>query len=535
MAPDRSFGQRDRIRALRDELSARLGERSAFSDAVYSDQPILMTANQLSQFVPSEVRRVREMAKDPDVRRLTVTERFVREARVLEPCDDEFTGNAAFSHYYPTYDDMNNDQLRTYLTWRARVRAGDVRPTSLSYAFVYLYELINQVGVEGAQDGYDRLIAFGDAYRDLDPTIGRYVDEWADDYVVYYDLPSQLLRKLPKRAEDEARMAIIQWEGASDDDLYRALFRLSSYRVSSSAFVSEHEADFRHIAVRVFRLVAQHHTKLSRTLPERLFGKRKPVAYQPFKRAIFCDPLARGDYRYRIGPIDHVYCRVGAWSRLRYPAPRKAKTWVGDFLKTVDAILREEYGDARELAAPMDTKYIVEAIRAEARELLRVRREAEERAVRIDLGKLGAIRAAADVTRDRLIVEEDELDALGPFAMEAFAGEGGDGEEAVRVAPAPVEEAPHDAVSDPDAANESVELEDHAFGLTDVERAFLRALVEGASVRDFQREQGVMASLVAESINEKLFDEFGDIVVDAAMEPPELIEDYAGDIRDLLG
>ncbi|WP_303728413.1 TerB N-terminal domain-containing protein [Denitrobacterium detoxificans] len=526
--------QHDRIRALRDELSARLGERSAFSDTVYSDQPILMTANQLSQFVPSEVRQVREMAKDPAFRRLTVTERFVREAEVLAACSDEFTGKAEFSHYYPTYDDMNNDQLRTYLTWRARVRAGDVQPTSLSYAFVYLYELINQVGVNDARAGFDQLVAFGDEYRALDPAIGRYVDEWADAYVVYYDLPSSLLRKLPMRLEDEARLTVMQWEGASDDELYAALTRFSAYRVSASAFVTEHGDDYRKVAVSVFRVVAQHHTKLSRTLPDRLFGNRKPVIYQPFNRAIFSDPLKRGDYRYRIGPIDHVYCRAGAWTRVRYPAPRKAKTWVGDFLKTVDAIMRQEYGDTRELAAPMSTKYIVEAIRSKARELLRARREAQARAVHIDLGRLDAIRAAADVTRDRLIVEEEELDALDVRAAGARAAvelQAQSPATQVAVHPAePMQERASGQAPEPEDAAQGT-----LYGLSSDEQSFLRVLLEGGSVRDFQREHGVMASLLAESVNEKLFDEFGDIVVDAAAEPPELIEDYVDGVRELLG
>ena len=44
-----------------------------------------------------------------------------------------------------------------------------------------------------------------------------------------------------------------------------------------------------------------------------------------------------------------------------------------------------------------------------------------------------------------------------------------------------------------------------------------------------------MLSVVVDSINEKLYDRFGDTVIVFNEDIPELLEDYAGEVAGLLG
>ena len=46
---------------------------------------------------------------------------------------------------------------------------------------------------------------------------------------------------------------------------------------------------------------------------------------------------------------------------------------------------------------------------------------------------------------------------------------------------------------------------------------------------------GVEPVIIAESINEKLFDDFGDTVIGFDGDVPFIIEDYADELRDMLG
>ncbi len=60
--------------------------------------------------------------------------------------EDDFPYEGEFKSYFPTYESMTNPQLRGYFTWRTHVRGGTVERTSTSFAYVYLYELINGIG-----------------------------------------------------------------------------------------------------------------------------------------------------------------------------------------------------------------------------------------------------------------------------------------------------------------------------------------------------------------------------------------------------
>ncbi len=500
--------KRDRVRELRDQLSSRLGERAAFSSAVYRDAPIIMTASQMSSLLPEEIREMRRLLKDPALRRLSIAERFVEEAIVLQGCDDEFSGQADFECYFPTFEDMDDAQLRTYLTWRARARRGDVRPTSVSYVYVYLYELINHVGIEDDLQGWRALRAFADAYARIDAKILRLADQWADDYVVYYGLPADLLSPRFGLETSRAQEVLLHAALRSDEELAQALTRLGGYNVEASAFVSLHRRDFDRVLARVYRRMEEHYAKTARTYAQRLLGKRQALSCRPFARAVFSDVLDRDDYAYVAGLCDKVYCRNGRWSRVRYADVQKASRRIGNLVKTVDACMRKRYGECNPIEAPITMKFALKIVDEEAAAVLAERKVAEARVVHIDLGKLAAIRLAADQTAAKLIVDEvaDEPGPQPDAGPQPEAGIGGD-------------------VSGPVAA---------AADLADEELGLLRALLSGGDVRSFERERGAMASLLAESINEKLFGLFDDIVIDAAQDPLRLIEDYRSDIEALV-
>ena len=114
----------------------------------------------------------------------------------MESWEDDFPFNGSFERYYPTYSMMNDSQLRGYFSWRTHVREGQIEKTSLSFAFVYIYELINCVGASTPQECFDLLYAFWIKYRELDPEIDRYVKSWLRDFVIYHDLSPALIESI---------------------------------------------------------------------------------------------------------------------------------------------------------------------------------------------------------------------------------------------------------------------------------------------------------------------------------------------------
>ena len=71
-------------------------------------------------------------------------------------------------------------------------------------------------------------------------------------------------------------------------------------------------------------------------------------------------------------------------------------------------------------------------------------------------------------------------------------------------------------------------------GLTPAEQAFVRALLAGDAAAARQAVGAGMFSLMADSVNEKLFDKLGDAAVEFEGETPQLVEDYRPDIEALL-
>jgi hypothetical protein len=109
---------------------------------------------------------------------------FVEEARKLATYDVASAAPVPLQCYWPTYASMTADQKRWYFYWRGRVRAGQYLDTDLSYIFVHVYELINNIGCGDAEDGYRQLRALWLNYRGRYPKLDGYLADWIADYII---------------------------------------------------------------------------------------------------------------------------------------------------------------------------------------------------------------------------------------------------------------------------------------------------------------------------------------------------------------
>ena len=572
----RRTAQQLSVDELRTQISQRLRSNAAFSKTVYQDQPIIMTGSQLKSFVPDAIREARQLAKQGYARNLGVVDVFYEQARLLAGYEDDFEFTGTFSHYYPTYEDMSNEQLRGYFTWRTKVRQGTVEQGSISFAYVYLYEFINLVGVTSAREGYDAMLAFGTAYRRFDARFGRLFDTWLDDFVIYYGLDASLLRTRSFAKRDAAFDVLLHHESHTDGELFDALVTLGDYAIAESPFFVEHEAELRRLIAHAYRAAAQHHAKLKTTLPAKLAGRLRNERLWLFERAVFANPLNITNAEYQISPYDTVYCRGAAWFRTRYENLEYPIPWISQLLETCECALRDAYAYPNTLERKLTTKYLLKAIEAQAANLAEETRLREERAVHIDFSRLDRIRAAAEITCEKLIVEEEsEISPLrgltaapvemtgstahGPSVEMTMESEGADmsaptviSSGANEAGTPPVISSEADDMSAPtvisseaddmsapavisSGANEVSGVEKSPqHPLTPDEAAFLETLLADGSIRDFERAHACMASVLVDSINDKLYDEFADICIDTCTGEPVIIEDYVPELRDLL-
>lgn len=217
------------VRELIERINAseRLRGSSHFSSAVYRNEPIITTGRQMASYLPERYHEMRKISRwqegSPRGRWLSDAELFYRQARFMEDFEDDCPYHGDFTAYYPTYTSMSDRQLRGYFTWRAAVRRGDVQEAPLSFAYVYLYELINGIGTKDALDGFHKLEGFWQTYRAFAPSIDRYVRTWLRDYVVYHGLDPALLGDSADIAFDRALLGLVTQSAPFDPEILESI------------------------------------------------------------------------------------------------------------------------------------------------------------------------------------------------------------------------------------------------------------------------------------------------------------------------
>lgn len=446
------------VRALIERItsSERMRTSSHFSDAVYRAEPILTTGRQMATYLPDRYREMRAISRwqegEPHGRWITEAELFWRQGTFMADFEDDCPYHGTFKAYFPTYADMSDRQLRGYFTWRTAVRRGNIQETSLSYAFVYLYELLNGIGVSDPADGFLKLKSFWEAYRELAPEIDRYVPIWLRDYVVYHGLDVSLLSNDSAIAFDQALFELVRQSAPFDPDLLEnidelvvgdepeeetvaprpplgrgkqsalqlpadieleeallfAADALSTYRIRLSRLYKDYCDDLRHVFCSVYvRLLAYYRRSRSNGLVETMFGEQMRMSYTMFSNAVFFEPTPHPSADVRLDPIHWYQCRRGTWSCIRVYGTRGKSPLLGKIMREVDRRLRDALNYPHPLKEKAVPKYLASMIDREIEAWLTWKQAHAPRKVEIDLSQLAGIRSAAAVTREALLTDEE--------------------------------------------------------------------------------------------------------------------------------
>ena len=524
----------------------RLREGRAFaSSRTYGDEPIIRRGSQMHGFVPEPIKRLREMQVTPQGRTWSEARLFFEQAKLLEDFEDHAPFVGQFISYYPTYRSMNDRQLRGYFTWRGNVRRGQIEDVSTSFAYVYIYELLMGVGAEPGAKAFEALETFYRAYRAFDQaSMDRNVRPWLVDYVVDHSLDPKLAEPYTDAVHDKAisllegidRAAVLSAPpkgsrrapldfgtlGEAAVKLADAVDTLSTYRLKDSRLYKENPDDLAVVLLAVFIRLSRHYARThNQGLVETLFGTRFPLRHLMYASAIHYEPAPHPDCVFELSATRRYICKNGSWACDGYHDGGAKSAKLGDLARAVDRQLRAAIDFPAQLKDHAEPKYLVKMIDTEVADYLAYKEAHRPVVVDIDFSKLAQIRAAASVTQEALLVDEEREDA--PQAERA---------ETSAVSEPPASAKPEPATSPATSGDDQQDARKDAFGLTEDERALMEALLAGRPAPDAKTS----ADLLVDAINEKLFDLVGDTVVEfGAGGAPELIEDYADDVREALG
>lgn len=115
-------------------------------------------------------------------------EKFFSDMRRFSSKEGKKVPFVPFMAYWPTYDGMEKSQQAWYFYWRSQVRKENYIDTDLSYIFVYIYELLSQIGWKEPQEGLVKLNAIWMEYRERFPKLDCYMIDWIFDFSQLYKL-----------------------------------------------------------------------------------------------------------------------------------------------------------------------------------------------------------------------------------------------------------------------------------------------------------------------------------------------------------
>lgn len=468
-------------------------------DPDYTDEPILPRKKTPEEKLPAPLQAARSLEKGAARMYQNRRSLFLNQAKLLEFYKDDYEGEYISHCYYPTYDLFNNQELRSYFAWRTKVRNGDIQPSCSSFAYLYLYELINGIGTGTPVEGLHKMDDFAAAYKEYESSLMNYYANWRKSYIIYYNLSDSFLGGEEQEGE-EAHMAVLDSaQEQTDDAIAAAVKQLAPGWLNRSKFYKTHQTDMDRVIVQVLRRMHQHYSARSkRTFSEQLFGSRETHSVDLFCYAVFCDPLRHENSRYYITDSHYYECRNGYWTETSCFIDSHKRRKLEDLMKTIDASLRVALNDGKPIKSPSQLKWMTKVIEEEVAALLETQKQQEAAAkrVQIDYSALAQIRREAAITQDKLATEEEMEEEAPP---------------AVQPPPPQPETLPGDCPLDK------------------TQYRLMQNLLYGGDTSWVQRE-GKMVSVLLDSINEILYETFQDAVI----EDQQVVEDYIDELKEMV-
>lgn len=435
---------------------------------------------------------------------------FYHQGQLMKDYQDDYQNWAAFKRYYPTYHDMNVEELRTYFTWRGKIRAGKYVKISSSYAYVYIYELLNNIGVQSPQDGFDKLTAFLTNYaQKYDPVMTDYLERWRQDYVLYYQLDEDAIKTAFAKEikQDHFYHILLKSEEFSEQDIFAVFNKLSPY-LGKCLMMQKMPKQVPGILKQVWLQILAVKKEKGLSFFHKYIAHRNLLNKNLFAGAVFYDRNDLPAAKYQIDEERFYFYQHHHWYCNELIANKRQKNDLNTLMHEVDRLVREKYHFSRKLKPRKLEPEFLAAIQKGLALYEKQQEEAKRPKIQINFADLGQIRADASVTRDSLLTDEE-------IKIEQE-------EQKQKIEQEKAKEVKQPQVSD-------------TYGLNQDELFFLLALLQHTSWQDYLKEHHLMASILADQINDKLFDEIGDSVIEFdEQDKPQIIEDYEPDLKEMF-
>lgn len=481
------------------------------------------------KYVPEQIRRMRNLYQHGDGSFRQQRKNFYVQGKFMENYEDNAPWDGEIYEYWPSYYKLSLAQLRGYFTWRTELRKGNYRKHCDSFVLMYLSELVNEIGTTSAEESFLKIQEFEKNYIDAGLCSGyiQYnIQQWMFEFAVVNGLAPEIACRYADREvlERDAGIEILHNPKAySDQEVFDALCIFAGEQTAKSKLIQLHGAEAISLFAAMWRLIQAQYRRNGKDIFRICFGRRGTHSWYPLNGTLYYEKQKREEVTYELNSSRFYRFKRGEWRECGYQMFYFDKRLLTGLLKETDRRLRLYLKTGHPLKERKEAAWAVPYIEA----VIEADRQAKIKAARpkitIDFSGLDKIRQDALETQDSLLTEEENPAAAVDNALCKNSDASMPPESAVPTEPSSTD------IRDSTSVPSGISLP-----LDDMQIQLLQMLLRGEPVQELIAAQHGMPSVIADAINEALFDLIGDTVVECDGETITIIEDYREDIINIL-
>ncbi len=442
---------------------------------------------------------------------------FLRQGKMMADYEDDVPWDGEIKIYNPTYHDLTPAQLRGYFTWRTQVRKGEYRKTNAVFAYLYVYELLNQIGTSSPEDSIVCLQAFQENVVNVygEARMKQLVSQWLLGFAAVKRMPLSTVQSCldPARIQQGQAFTILQNpDDYNEEQIAAVLLYDAHYRGFDAAVYQGRRQEAHALLARMWKIALKmYRGKDGKNLMETVFGQKQRVSWFPMTGAIYDRRNdSKEDVVYQLDAYESLICQNGNWVREKYmPASFKRKL-LASFVRACDREIRSYLHLSASLKERKECDWAVPYIKAVIAQDQQEKIKVQRAAVAINFDSLDEIRKDALITQESLMTDEERMDDTASVIHKA--------EEKKEI--------------ELEQSDTETELENPLLNAQQVK--ILSLLVAEKPVENLIASMHGMPEVIADEINEALFEQIGDAAVSCIDGKLSLQEDYRDDIVSIL-
>lgn len=403
-----------------------------FNQNKYTNEPV----NQTEQFSieKKKISRLKQM-KALSASNVTDTNKlFYLQGTFMDDYVDNYDINVPCNKNNPVYNNLTIYQLRSYFSWRTLIRNKLYKQTEQSYVFLYIYELLNKIGVKNEIDGLNKIIDLWQNYRVFDNSFDKYLSNWVKDYYIinrinidFNLIEEEFPIKNNDNLEDISEILIGNYENKLE-----FLDSISNYHILKSK-IMEHKYSFliNLVIPEIFKNLDKYFSENNLSFVNITFGKFKKKYWHVYENAIYFNNKLESDFVFKFKNLETYYRKGNNYYKETFELSQYSKCIVGYILKNIEITLRECLKFSKNLKVNISSldelssnaelysvvtdkkfnmiinntikKYLIEH-KTEINNI--ITKEKKEEIV-IDANKFNEIRKSSSRIQEKLIVEEE--------------------------------------------------------------------------------------------------------------------------------